>query len=152
MHRTTTTATLLVTISALSGCVTVDRPTTPGPPPAHSHPSTPHPDGSAKTHAVQAPAREALELVRPSPDPSPSAAGPRRTTGPTPTAVPTAPPHDRSAAPHPKPTPPRPHVGEPPTIRDGFPRNTDMCMLGRRYGKWQPNSPEAAFCQGIYGR
>ncbi|MGW3497801.1 hypothetical protein [Streptomyces sp. NPDC001020] len=150
MHRTTTTALLVtVTISALSGCVTVQRPTAPGPPPAHSSPSTPRPDGSAGPRAVQAPAREALELVRPSPTSSPSA-GPHRTTTPRPTAVPAAPPPGPSAERHPKHARPGPHVGAPPTA--GIPRDMDVCALGRRYGGWQPNSTEAAICQRTYGR
>ncbi|MDR3082437.1 MAG: hypothetical protein LBV60_16175 [Streptomyces sp.] len=153
MHRTTTTATLLVTmtISALSGCTTVQRSTAPGPSPAPSSPSTPRPDGSPGPRVVQAPAREALELVQPSPVPSPSTR-PRHTTEPAPTAMPAAPPHGPSAPRRPKRTRPGPHVGVPPTPAAGILRNADLCALGRRYGGWQANSPEAAICQRTYGR
>ncbi|MER5826255.1 hypothetical protein ABT086_29330, partial [Streptomyces mirabilis] len=61
MHRTTTAATLLVTMAtaALSGCVTVQRPpapTLPTAPTAPSRPSPPRPDGKAGPQIVQAPA------------------------------------------------------------------------------------------------
>ncbi|MER6633057.1 hypothetical protein ABT301_33370, partial [Streptomyces sp. NPDC000987] len=58
VHRTTTTATLLLTVavSALAGCVTVQRPPASGPPVA------PRPE----PRTVQAPAREALTTTSPS--------------------------------------------------------------------------------------
>ncbi|NGO47188.1 hypothetical protein, partial [Streptomyces ureilyticus] len=31
------------------------------------------------------------------------------------------------------------------------PSNQGMCDLGRRYGGWQPDSPEAAICKETYG-
>ncbi|MDX2998500.1 hypothetical protein PV460_37245, partial [Streptomyces scabiei] len=71
MHRptTTATATLLVTVavSALSGCVTTHRPPPPQASPVPSLPSEPRPDGTGGTAIVQAPAREALELIGPPP-------------------------------------------------------------------------------------
>ncbi|MEV5987650.1 hypothetical protein AB0L85_21985 [Streptomyces sp. NPDC052051] len=152
MHRTTT-ATLLVTvaISALSGCVTVQRPTVPGPPPARSSPLAPHPDGSAEPRPVQAPAREALDLVEPSPAPSPPT-GARHTTGPASPATPTAPSHDPSAPPHRRPGPRGPHIDVPPRATARIPRNADVCALGRQYGGWRPDSPESVICRRTYGR
>ncbi|MFF4213434.1 hypothetical protein ACFYZE_29625 [Streptomyces sp. NPDC001796] len=146
MHRTTTTATLLVSVavSALAGCVTVQRPPNPGPPPASSRPSSPRPDGSGEPRVVQAPAREALEMVGPSPRPSPPPATPDRAVRPEP--------HRTAAAPPPKQTRPAPQVEVPPAISDAFPKDTGVCALGRRYGGWKPDSPEATICRDTYGR
>ncbi|MFF3906091.1 hypothetical protein ACFYZJ_08770 [Streptomyces sp. NPDC001848] len=151
MHRTTTTATLLVSVavSALAGCVTVQRPPDPGPPPASSRPSSPRPDGSGEPRVVQAPAREALELVGPSPHPSPppaTAATPHRADRPAPAA-----PHRTAAAP-PAQQSPAPHVEVPPAVSDAFPKGTGVCALGRTYGGWKPDSPEATICRDTYGR
>ncbi|MEV6741194.1 hypothetical protein AB0N14_31510 [Streptomyces sp. NPDC051104] len=149
MHRTTTTATLLVSVavSALAGCVTVQRPPNPGPPPASSRPSSPRPDGSGEPRVVQAPAREALEMVGPSPRPSPPPAVPDRAARPAP-----AEPHRTAGAPPPKQTRPAPHVEVPPAVSDAFPKDTGVCALGRRYGGWKPDSPEATICRDTYGR
>ncbi|MEU0457308.1 hypothetical protein ABZ322_30855, partial [Streptomyces sp. NPDC006129] len=35
--------------------------------------------------------------------------------------------------------------------RDGA-GGTDVCALGRRYGGWRADSPEATICQDTYGR
>ncbi|MFC3578231.1 hypothetical protein ACFOZ0_34240 [Streptomyces yaanensis] len=152
MHRTTTTATLLVTVavSALTGCVTVQRPTAPGPPPAPPLPAAPHPDGSAQSRVVQAPAREALEMVRPSQHPSP-APTPHRPPLPT-TAATAGTPHRPPAAPRPGHARPAPHSEAPPAVSEAIPKNADVCALGRRYGGWQPDSPEARICGSTYGR
>ncbi|MFJ5773742.1 hypothetical protein [Streptomyces sp. NPDC093094] len=169
MHRTTTTATLLVTVavSALTGCVTVQRPPTAGPPAAPSQPAVPHADGRAGPQVVQAPAREALE-----------AAGSGRTPAPQPSSGPSGPGAQRSAprgavaeppprAPHPE--RPRGHVqprpDEPRHSRDQAPapripeglresvrRNADVCALGRKYGGWRAGSPETVACERAYGR
>ncbi|MGW5610855.1 hypothetical protein ACWEWI_33185 [Streptomyces sp. NPDC003753] len=149
MHRTTTTATLLVSVavSALAGCVTVQRPPNPGQPPASSRPSSPRPDGSGEPRVVQAPAREALEMVGPSPRPSPPPAAPDRAARPAPTA-----PHRTAAAPPPQRTRPTPHVEVPPAVSNAFPKDTGVCALGRRYGGWKPDSPEATICRDTYGR
>ncbi|WST74228.1 hypothetical protein OG762_06015 [Streptomyces sp. NBC_01136] len=157
MHRTTTTATLLVTVAvtALSGCVTVQRPPSPALPPAPSRPSPPRPDGTAGPQVVQAPAREALELVgpprKPSPSP-PSASAPHRAP-----AVPQAPPpyHPHSPLhphPHPQPQPhrPAPRAVVPPPVAPELPRTSDVCALGRKYGGWKPDSPEAVICRRTY--
>ncbi|WP_079050211.1 hypothetical protein [Streptomyces sp. NRRL F-5122] len=154
MHRTTTTAALLVTVavSALTGCVTVQRPPASGPPPSPTLPSAPRPDGSTDPRVVQAPAREALEMVRPSEPPSPFKTGPNRAAPPAPgIAPPAARPHP-PADPQPRRTGQRGPVQLPPTVSGGLPRNADVCALGRRYGGWRPDSPEARICRGTYGR
>jgi hypothetical protein len=147
VHRTTTTATLLVTVavSALTGCVTVQRQPVPGPPHAPSNPSAPRPDGSTEPQIVQAPAREALEMVGPSLRPSPTAPTSHRGRRPDAAAVP-------PAAPHPRRTRHAGRIEVPPAASQVFPRNGDVCALGHRYGGWQPDSPEARICAGTYGR
>ncbi|QLJ01623.1 hypothetical protein HZZ00_11705 [Streptomyces sp. NEAU-sy36] len=147
MHRTTTTAALLVTVavSALSGCVTVRHTAAPGPPPGAlpSRQTAPRTDGSASPREVQAPAREALEMVGPSGKP-----GRARESAP----------HGSPAAPPPTPagTPPRsrpqPHrtAQAPPRTSQQVP--ADVCDLGREYGGWRGNSPESEICERTYGR
>ncbi|MFF4959299.1 hypothetical protein [Streptomyces sp. NPDC001222] len=151
MQRTTTSATLLVTVavSALSGCVTVQRPSAPLPPRAPSQSSAPRAEGSAARHVVQAPAREALARVGASRSPS-AGADTGRTAGTAPTTARTDAPHQRSTSPHPR----RPgHRTEaPPAAPAPFPGNADVCALGRSYGGWRPGSPEADICQSTYGR
>ncbi|MFF4805845.1 hypothetical protein ACFY1U_46985 [Streptomyces sp. NPDC001351] len=152
MHRTTTTATLLVTVavSALAGCVTIERPPASGPPPAPSPPSAPYPDDQGSTQIVQAPVREALEGTAPSGRPErkpPGRQGP-------PAAQPAAPhPHPR---PRPRPAHPEPgHHGRPrvelPDMPEPAPKHTDVCALGRTYGGWRADSPEAVICKQAYG-
>ncbi|MFB7460482.1 hypothetical protein [Streptomyces sp. NPDC056188] len=160
MHRTTTTATLLVSVavSALSGCVTVQRPPAPGPAAATTPLSVPSPDGKAGHPAVQAPAREALERIgdpRHSSTPAtpprvPSeAAPPGKRQPPAPAHSPARPP--AHAAPrHPRPaSPPRAHH---PGAKHALPPNTDFCALGRQYGGWKPDSPETRICHQTYDR
>ncbi|MEU0969293.1 hypothetical protein ABZ357_29245 [Streptomyces sp. NPDC005917] len=155
MHRTTTTAALLVTVtvSALSGCVTIQRPAAPGPPPgtAPSQPSVPRPDGSAEPRVVQAPVKEALEMVGP----------PRPAHRATPTAAhtPAAPPPahhrtpaPRAAEPHPHPHPHRGPQADIPDLSRSVPKAPDVCALGRQYGGWRAGSPEARICEQTYGR
>ncbi|MGW7236272.1 hypothetical protein [Streptomyces sp. NPDC054804] len=151
MHRTTTTAALLVTVtvSALAGCVTVQRPAAPGAAP--SQPSVPRPDGTAEPRVVQAPVKEALEMVgpsRPAPRATPSAA---HSPAPQPTA------HHRSPAPRaaaPRPRPPRARTPQPdlPGLSGSVPKTPDVCALGRQYGGWPSDSPEAQICEQTYGR
>ncbi|MGW3037252.1 hypothetical protein ACWDCB_39385 [Streptomyces sp. NPDC001178] len=155
MHRTTTTATLLVTVavSALTGCVTIQRPPASGPPPAPSSPSAPYPDDQGTPQIVQAPVREALERTAPTGRPERQ---PPERQGP-PDAHSAAPP----SHPRPRPRPPHPehgHHGRPhveiPDLPKPVPknvRNTDMCALGRTYGGWRPDSPEAVICKQAYG-
>ncbi|MFF5363095.1 hypothetical protein ACFY4I_27500 [Streptomyces scabiei] len=170
MHRptTTATATLLVTVavSALSGCVTTHRPPPPQASPVPSLPSEPRPDGTGGTAIVQAPAREALELIGPPRSPAPSAS-----TAPEPAAPATASTDPRPAAPAPAPPPrgkrqaPPERYGPPPGSRPRVdvphvpenlparpPGNSDVCALGHKYGGWGRDTPQAAICKDVYGR
>ncbi|WP_437037419.1 hypothetical protein [Streptomyces sp. enrichment culture] len=177
MHRTTTTATLLVTVavSALAGCTTVQRPSAPGPPAAPSRPPLAQPEGRTETQIVQAPAREALQLIdeasrRPAPaTPGSDAATPRAATPPA-AASPRQPPSGRHDAARPRPArPDRPEPGHrtpqrpraelpdvsesvPQDVRGQVPDSGDVCALGRRYGGWRADSPEATICRDTYGR
>ncbi|MFJ9423384.1 hypothetical protein [Streptomyces sp. NPDC101249] len=169
MHRTTTTATLLVTVavSALTGCVTVQRPPAPGPAATSAQPSSaPRPDGRGGAEVVQAPAREALEMTGPSPrdghppkhragpPPAGGAAGPAANPE-RPRTPHTAPrPHPRAADPGHRSRPhgnaPRPRV---PDLVKGVPSSqADVCALGRTYGGWPADSPQAVVCGQTYGR
>ncbi|MEV7992266.1 hypothetical protein AB0O67_10185 [Streptomyces sp. NPDC086077] len=158
MHRTTTTATLLVTValSAVSGCVTVQR----GPaavPPAPAPPSAPGRDGRTEPQIVQAPAREALELIGPSRRPGTAAPESRRPRAPAPAQQVPSPPRAQSR-PHsdpPRPEPHRPRQPPPAAVPDvsaTIGATTDVCALGRKYGGWRPDSPEAVICEQTYGR
>ncbi|MFD0554111.1 hypothetical protein ACFQ0X_36915 [Streptomyces rectiviolaceus] len=151
MHRTTTAATLLlsVAVTAVSGCVSVDRQPAQGPSPASAPPPAPRTDGESRPRVVEAPAREALELIGQPRDPAPRATG----TAPT---VPAAPP--RTASPAQRSAPPphrhghRPEAIEPPAVPTAAPTNADLCALGKQYGGWQPGSPESVICEDAYGR
>ncbi|MES5823948.1 hypothetical protein [Streptomyces sp. RG80] len=164
MQRTTTTAALLVTVavSALSGCVTVQHPSVaPGPPVAPTQPSAPRPDGRAEPQVVQAPAQEALQLIESSRKSRPSAPEPRdappsSVAAPAPEQpAPRSQPHARPEHPgagHPEVRrPQRPHV-EIPDVATQVPKNPDVCKLGKQYGAWRKDSPEAAICEQTYGR
>ncbi|MFE1024873.1 hypothetical protein ACFW5I_09955 [Streptomyces sp. NPDC058818] len=171
MHRTTTTATLLVTVavSALTGCTTVQGPTAADPSAAGARSSAPRPDGPSEPRVVQAPAREALEMIGPSgPSRTPDHASgePRRTASPEAAPPQRKPPATRA---RPEQRPRTAHPGAPereqgrersrvevpdvprPTGR-GTGENTDVCSLGRQYGGWRPGSPEAVICEQAYGR
>ncbi|MGW4872715.1 hypothetical protein [Streptomyces chartreusis] len=168
MHRTTTTATLLVTVavSALGGCTTVQQPTAPGTPSAPSRPTVPGPGVHTDPKVVQAPAREALTLVDPSrrPDAEPSDA---HSASPTPPSRPTPPP-PRAHSPEghqDRREPGRPHSDDrgperpaapAPELSQSLPEevrgNGDICELGRKYGGWRPDSPESQICDKTYGR
>ncbi|GHI09306.1 hypothetical protein AQI88_31585 [Streptomyces cellostaticus] len=163
MYRTTTTAALLVTVavSALAGCVTVQHTAAPGGPPdnAPSRPAAPRPDGSAQPRVVQAPAREALEMVGPSPHPEHTTPADPHRAAPPPAAPPAPPAAHRPPSPpaaahhHPRPHPdhprrPRVHV---PNVPPPASKATDVCALGRKYGGWRKDSPEAVICEGTYG-
>jgi hypothetical protein len=92
-------------------------------------------------------------MAGPSSGPSPSRAVPHRTPGPAPTVAPPAAPVRGHAAPQqPKPSRPAPSIVVPPAVSNAFPKNADVCALGRRYGGWQPDSPEATICRNTYGR
>ncbi|MFG3662139.1 hypothetical protein [Streptomyces sp. NPDC047706] len=159
MHRTTTTATLLVTValSAVSGCVTVQRgPATAVPAPAQ--PSASRTDGRTGPQIAQAPAREALELTGPSPRPGTAAPGPRHPATRAPSPVQRVPSRRAESAPRseaPRPEPRRPRQQPPAAVPDVSPTiggTGDVCALGREYGGWRPDSPEAAICRQTYGR
>ncbi|NNN37373.1 hypothetical protein HLK59_44995, partial [Streptomyces sp. S3(2020)] len=49
------------------------------------------------------------------------------------------------------PRPQRPHV-EIPDVAAQVPKNPDVCKLGKQYGGWRKDSPEAVICEGTYGR
>ncbi|MGY0066054.1 hypothetical protein ACWZEH_04285 [Streptomyces sp. QTS137] len=162
MHRQTTAATLLVTVavSVLAGCVTVQRPSEPGPPAGAARLSEPRPDDRTRG-VVQAPAREALEMIAPSRPTEPPASPSHR-------AAPTAPAPERTAPSDGR--KPRPGAGGPAygrtappvpaaevsevagAIRGDLGGQADVCALGREYGRWPADSPQAAICEKRYGR
>ncbi|WP_189817342.1 hypothetical protein [Streptomyces olivaceoviridis] len=150
MHRTTTTAALLVTVavSALSGCVTVRDAAPTGSPPgsAPSRPTATRPNGSAEPRVVQAPAREALERTGPSgrPERSGPPARHRAPAAPEVTHRPAAPPGPPLPAPSRRPHTPMPLP--PPAVT----RPPDVCALGRAYGGWRKDSPQARICAQAY--
>ncbi|WP_189327117.1 hypothetical protein [Streptomyces flaveus] len=154
MHRSTTTATLLVTVavSAVSGCVTVQHPPSPGVPAPSSRPSTPHPEVRSDPRLVQAPAQEALERVGPPRRPSPPVATPSPTAPPSPPATARRPSTDapRNSDPQ-RPEQPSTPRGVPHVPARPRPADPGVCDLGRKYGRWQPDSPEATICQETYG-
>jgi hypothetical protein len=167
-----------VAVSALTGCVTVQRPPVSGPPPTAPAqlpgPGGARPDGQAEPPIVQAPAQEALSMIDPSRSSKPGGTAPRdRAPGAT---VASAPPQDRQPA-HPHPAHPErrahpepwhpaaPHHRQPrveiPDVAKAVPRSVpksvpkspkDVCALGRKYGRWQEGSPESVICDGTYGR
>ncbi|MDQ0682420.1 hypothetical protein QFZ56_001383 [Streptomyces achromogenes] len=155
MHRsTTTTATLLAAMafSALSGCVTVQHPTAPGPAATPARPPLPGPDGRPGTQVVQAPAREALEMAGPPREQepaAPSAERPRTAAG-GPESGSRSRPHARPDRPeHRRRSQPRVEV---PDVAAEVRRNTDVCALGETYGGWREDSPEAVICEQTYRR
>ncbi|WP_345623098.1 hypothetical protein [Streptomyces ziwulingensis] len=171
MYRTTTTATLLVSValSALTGCVTVQRPPVPDPATSGARPPAPRPDGPARPRAVQAPAEEALEMIgparegRPGRGGGPGHAGEKSLRAPEGAALPhRRPPAEatrpRAARPVPREPEPRtaperraPAPGSP--AAPGAARGGgDVCGLGRKYGGWRAGSPESAICERTYGR
>lgn len=180
VHRTTTTATLLVTVavSALTGCVTVQRPPVSGPPQTTAPSRLPgqgdaRPDGQAQPQIVQAPAQEALSMIAPSPSSKPEGAAPRdRAPGTTAASAQPQPRQPAQARPghprhparptHPEPRHPdaghyRPPRVEIPDVTRPVPKSVpkgskDVCGLGRKYGGWQEGSPESVICDQTYGR
>ncbi|ANH90488.1 hypothetical protein A8713_04420 [Streptomyces sp. SAT1] len=176
VHRTTTAATLLITlaVSALTGCVTVQRPPSGVPATASAAGPAPRPEGGTGPRAVQAPAREALERAGSSDGPTAPDARPRTHTPAAPPATPAATgsaardqhPAPRSTAPggpgapgykpghETAPRPPHPPAPRhtTPAARHAVPANPGICALGKEYGHWRPGSPEAKICGQTYGR
>ncbi|CAM5332920.1 Lipoprotein OS=Streptomyces griseorubiginosus OX=67304 GN=DWG14_07161 PE=4 SV=1 [Streptomyces griseorubiginosus] len=176
VHRTTTTATLLVTVavSALTGCVTIQRPPVTGPPPTTAPSQAPgpegaRPDGQAEPQIVQAPAQEALSMIDPSRSAKPGGDAPR--TAPGTAAAPARPEHRHPEHPRPehpvhaapperrhsdvrRPRPPRVEIPDVATsIPKSVPRSQkDVCALGRKYGRWQEGSAESVICDQTYTR
>ncbi|WP_328556803.1 MULTISPECIES: hypothetical protein [unclassified Streptomyces] len=152
MYRTTTTATLLVAVAvtALSGCVTVQRPPASGSPSAPARPAAPHPDGRAKPKNMQEPAREALERVGPSRKPSPDAETSRRAAPPSQAVAPPAPPRPARPVPRQEPRQAKPRVAGPPGAPT-LPKRSNVCALGKKFGGWGADSPEAVICVKAYG-
>ncbi|MET8747197.1 hypothetical protein [Streptomyces sp. NPDC004728] len=150
MQRTRITVSLLmgVAVTALSGCVSVQP--QPGVPP---RPRASGPAQDLAPQIVLPPVHDSLEAV-PSPEPSASASRPARVQPPdTRRSLPRAPrQQQRPAA-----TRPRPH-GVPPAANVPAPAlpapvaGTDVCALGRGYGRWPAGSPQSRICDDTYGR
>ncbi|MFC6986214.1 hypothetical protein [Streptomyces cirratus] len=173
MHPTRTTTKLLLgvacAVSAVSGCVNVSptatQPagTSTGLPPHHE----PH-GGPGAAVVVQAPALEALKTL-PRESARPAASGSSRL--PAPRSSGRAPAGPEEAAP---PVPDIPEPRRPAKAAAGHPgglpgpsgrgaeagrelmrelpvRPADVCALGRRHGRWHPDSPEARICSGVHG-
>ncbi|MFF5160305.1 hypothetical protein ACFY3N_29470 [Streptomyces sp. NPDC000348] len=109
---------------------------------------------------MEAPAREALEMIGPS-RPSRTPAPPPQRAAPGATQERKAPPDVRHGQTRPtRPTtggndrPRRPAADLPDlaeSMRRDASREPDVCALGRKYGGWRPGSPEATLCQETYG-
>jgi hypothetical protein len=120
---------------------------------------------------VQAPAREALEMIGPSHRPEP-APPPSHSAAPSvPAQAQQQPPRTHPAHPahpahrahpvhpaHPEPGhadaghPRHPHVEIPDTAKSIPRKQQDVCALGRKYGGWREGSPETTICDQTYGR
>ncbi|MDG4860646.1 hypothetical protein P8605_21185 [Streptomyces sp. T-3] len=177
MHRTTTSVALLVTVaaSAVSGCVSVRAPAAAdrhAPAAASSTSGAPHAGRDAEPQIVQAPAREALELIEPA-----GSAGQTRAEGAQERTTATSPANGRAphgngrtgarggfraegnhgvsggsrpgggnapghGKPESRPTPP-------PSTAPAT--GTEVCGLGEQYGNWDPDSPQARICRDTYG-
>ncbi|WP_307854153.1 hypothetical protein [Streptomyces tagetis] len=136
-------------VSALAGCTTVQPPSG-SPSGSGTRTTAPRPDGSAEPWPVQASALEALEGTGHSP-------AAKRTTAPA------APPGREASAAVPQPRAPRSPAPQnqggaapaPGATLPALPRqgggSADLCALGKRFGGWQPDSPEAVICDRAYG-
>ncbi|MFI1650116.1 hypothetical protein ACH4XT_24650 [Streptomyces avidinii] len=174
MHPTRTTTRLLLgvacAVSAVSGCVNVSPgPVQPATAPAAGVPPRHEPRGGpgAAPVAVRAPALEALEAA-PERTGAPAAPAPAQRSAQRPLpggsggAVQEAPPvpdipEPRRAAepvsgrPGGRPQRSRPDAEvERELIRKLPVRPADVCALGRRHGRWHPDSPEARICAGAH--
>ncbi|MFI5618540.1 hypothetical protein [Streptomyces sp. NPDC051567] len=166
MHPTRTTTTLLLgvacAVSAVSGCVQVSpAPVRPPTGPTSGVPPHHEPRGGPRTTlvTVQAPALEALEAVpdgsahpvpaptarRPAPGAAQGKGGGQGRTGPADTPGPAG---RAGGGPHRE----RPDAGVPRELIRELPvRPADVCALGRKHGRWHPDSPEARICAGVHG-
>ncbi|WEH32369.1 hypothetical protein PZB75_02595 [Streptomyces sp. AM 4-1-1] len=150
MHRTRIIAKFLVgvaAVTALSGCVSVS--------PQQGVPARTgisHPDRNVAPQIARPPVRDTLEAV---PDPVPShirptterqspAAGPAEPDPPRRHHTGTTNPHHHRAPD----TRPAPVL----TLPGGPVGGADVCALGRGYGRWPANSPQARICEETYGR
>ncbi|MFD4245147.1 hypothetical protein ACFWP3_26710 [Streptomyces sp. NPDC058525] len=176
MHPTRTTTKLLLgvacAVSAVSGCVNVS----PGPaavqpagapaaglPPHHEPRSGP---GAAPV-VVQAPALEALKAVPEQPArpaaparrsaeraPQDASGGPVQAPPPVPDIPEPRRPAEAASGREDgdRPHRPRSDAGRERELVKELPvRPADVCALGRRHGRWQPDSPEARICAGVQG-
>ncbi|GAA2765567.1 hypothetical protein GCM10010103_46080 [Streptomyces paradoxus] len=158
-------------VSALTGCTTVPHPTAPGPPAAPPRPPAPERQDAAEPQIVQAPVREALQLIEEeSRHPEPAAPATRPAMPPAAAPEPGTPqPVHRDVRPRPaRPQHPGPARRGPQRSQTDLPDvsdsgrqdveksvpngNADVCALGRRYGGWRADSPEATICRDTYGR
>ncbi|MFJ3519132.1 MULTISPECIES: hypothetical protein [unclassified Streptomyces] len=177
MHPTRTTTMLLLgvvcAVSAVSGCVNVS----PGPArsagtPAAGVPPRHEPRGGpgAAPVVVRAPALEALEAVETAPErpAAPAAPAPAQRSAQRPAAggagglaqeappVPDIPEPRRAAErasgrPDGRPQRARPDAEvERELVRKLPVQPADVCALGRRHGRWHPDSPEARICAGVH--
>ncbi|MGW3913298.1 hypothetical protein ACWEBX_17535 [Streptomyces sp. NPDC005070] len=137
-------------VTALSGCVTVQRPSASASPAAPAGPTAPHVDDKGGPRIAQAPARKALERVGPSPEPSPETAARHRAAPPPRAVAPPAPPRHAHPAPRPESRHPGHRTAAPPGA-PAVPKRPDVCALGRKYGGWKADSPEAVLCATTYG-
>ncbi|MFF5342585.1 hypothetical protein ACFY4H_18010 [Streptomyces althioticus] len=155
---------MTVAVAALSGCVTVQRPLAPGPatapPPGSGHDAA----GRDASPVAQAPAREALRRVPADPEASPSdratpKAAPSKREVPSDarngqaprTQRPRGPERPQPARRAPAPRPPAQLPGGGP-LTGGASGGSDVCALGREYGGWPADSPQARICRDTYGR
>ncbi|MFH8976761.1 hypothetical protein [Streptomyces sp. NPDC017890] len=148
-------------VSALTGCTTVQGPPAADPSAAGAHSLAPRPEGPAEPRVVQAPAREALEMIGPSRPPGRASGEPRRTARPPlppQRKPPAARPHpeqqplpDRSKAPERAHGSERPRLQVPDVARSAG-GNADVCSLGKQYGGWGLGNPETVICEQAYGR
>ncbi|MER7490456.1 hypothetical protein ABTY20_32140 [Streptomyces sp. NPDC126497] len=107
---------------------------------------------------MQAPAREALEMIGPS-RPSRTPASPSHRAAPRSTPERKAPPDDRTGRARPGTggdgLPRRPATRLPDTpdpVRRAPSDRAKLCALGKQYGGWRPGSPEWVICEETYGR
>ncbi|MET7509294.1 hypothetical protein ABZS82_18775 [Streptomyces albidoflavus] len=154
VHRTRTVAALLATVAvtAVSGCVTVDRPPGPDSPAGRSPATAPTTAGEhAEPQIERSPARESLRRVGEEPTGTATRTPRPRPTKAAPPPRPAAPAPPAPARPDPAPAPvapPAPRAKPPATP----PAGPGVCALGRQYGKWPQGSPQSRICQDTYGR